>query len=269
MAVYESAASAVDPEHMGADQLEVATRSHAGLVRSHNQDFVAVDAECGTLVLADGMGGHRAGEVASRIAADRALVELRSAQSEVSMDSTAALLRVGHAVERANQALFDACATRPELRGMGTTVVAAVFRDRRLFYAHVGDSRLYRIRFGRLRRLTHDHTLIQRMVDDGVFVNRAEARQAGIRDNVLTRSLGMQNPADVDVAEVPVEPGDTFLCCSDGLHGLVADKEIARILRDPQGDLDEQAQALVDAALAAGGTDNVSVVLARPILDEP
>jgi protein phosphatase len=252
---------------MGADRLEVAIRSHAGLVRSHNQDFVAVDAERGAVVLADGMGGHRAGEVASRIAADCALAELNAAQSETAVDSTAGLLRVGHAVEMANQALFDACAKQPELRGMGTTVVAAAFRDRHLFHAHVGDSRLYRVRFGRLRRLTQDHTLIQRMVDDGVFVNRAEAREAGIRDNVLTRSLGMQNPADVDVADLPVEPGDTFLFSSDGLHGLVADREIARILRDPQGDLDEQAQALLDAALAAGGNDNVSVVLARPILD--
>lgn len=253
---------------MGADRLQVATRSHTGLVRSHNQDFLAVDAERGVVVLADGMGGHRAGEVASRIAADRALAELRSAQTGADNDAAAGSRQVGHAVERANQALFEACAKRPELSGMGTTLVVAAFRDRRVFYAHVGDSRLYRIRFGRLRRLTTDHTLIQRMVDDGVFVNRTEARRAGIRDNVLTRSLGIQNPAEVDVADVPVEPGDTYLICSDGLHGLIADKEIARILRDPAGDLDEQAQALLDAALTAGGSDNVSVVLARPILDE-
>jgi protein phosphatase len=115
-----------------------------------------------------------------------------------------------------------------------------------------------------MRRLTRDHSLIQRMIDDGVFLNRVEARAAGIRDNVLTRSLGMQRKADVDVGDALLEIGDTYLICSDGLHGLVSDANIARILRDPDGDLEDQAQALVDAALTAGGNDNISAILARP-----
>lgn len=147
---------------------------------------------------------------------------------------------------------------------MGTTVVLAAFRDNRVYHAHVGDSRLYRIRYGRMRRLTRDHTLIQQMIDDGVFLNRAEAREAGVRDNVLTRSLGMRQQTDVDVGDSLLEPGDTFLICSDGLHGLVPDGTISRILRDPAGDLEVQAQALIDAALEAGGSDNVTVILARP-----
>jgi serine/threonine protein phosphatase PrpC len=218
-------------------------------------------------VLADGMGGHRGGGVASQIAVATALAELQLAQREAVADTMAGLLRIGHSVEVANGALLDKCETHPELTGMGTTVVVAAFRDRRVFYAHVGDSRLYRIRFGRMRRLTRDHSLIQRMIDDGVFVNRTEAHEAGIRDNVLTRSLGMQRQADVDVADIPIEPGDTFLICSDGLHGKVADAQIARILRDPDGDLEAQAEALLDAALDAGGQDNISLILLRPILD--
>jgi protein phosphatase len=105
------------------------------------------------------------------------------------------------------------------------------------------------------------------MIDEGVFLNRTEARAAGIRDNVLTRSLGMQRQAEVDVGDAVIEPGDTFLICSDGLHGLIPDAEISRILRDPEGDLEDQVEKLVEAALSAGGNDNVSAILARPKLN--
>ena len=209
--------------------------------RGSNQDrcLVLERSDRVLVAVADGMGGHRAGEVASRIAADRALAELRVAQAESVADTMAGLLRIGQAVEAANQALLDTCIARPELNGMGTTMVVAAFRDHRLFYAHVGDSRLYRIRFGRMRRLTHDHSLIQRMVDEGVFLNRTEARQAGVPDNVLTRGLGLQHHAEVDVGDALLESGDTYLVCSEGLHGLISDNDIARILRDPGGDLTE------------------------------
>lgn len=249
---------------MSVNSLDVAIRTHQGLVRKRNQDWLRVDSDLGVLVLADGMGGHRSGEVASRVAVEAALADLLPAQREAQSDGTQSLLQIGHAVEAANQALLDMCDVHPELSGMGTTVVAAIFRDDRIFHAHVGDSRLYRVRYGRMRRLTRDHSLIQRMIDDGVFLNRVEARAAGIRDNVLTRSLGMQRKADVDVGDALLEIGDTYLICSDGLHGLVSDANIARILRDPDGDLEDQAQALVDAALTAGGNDNISAILARP-----
>lgn len=249
---------------MTVQALDLASCTHVGLVRTHNQDHVGSNADMGLLVLADGMGGHRAGEVASRLAVDTILEQLIPAQRGPVTDDMESLLRIGRAVEKANQRLLDACVGRPELSGMGTTVVAAMFRDSHIYYAHIGDSRLYRVRFGRMRRFTRDHSLIQRVIDDGVFLNRAEAHEAGIRDNVLTRSLGMQQQAEVDVGHARVEPGDTYLLCSDGLHGLVGDTDIARILRDPAGDLEEQAQSLLDAALAAGGRDNISVMLARP-----
>jgi protein phosphatase len=251
---------------MGALRLQIASRSDTGRVRSHNQDALGIDAEKRIAVLADGMGGHRAGEVASRIAVEATLEALRGA-SIGDGDEWHGMQQVGLAVERANRALLDTCDVHPELSGMGTTVVAVAFRDDRIYHAHVGDSRLYRARLGRLRRLTHDHSLIQQMVDDGVFMNRAAARAAGIRDNVLTRSLGMQRHTQVDVGDALVEGGDTYLVCSDGLHGLVPDVEIARLLREPDGDLEDQAEQLLQAALDAGGIDNVSLILLRPLLD--
>ncbi|MCG6966472.1 MAG: protein phosphatase 2C domain-containing protein [Chromatiaceae bacterium] len=251
---------------MAVNSIELAIRTHQGLVRTRNQDSFKVDAGLGIIVLADGMGGHRSGEVASRVAVEAAIADLLPAQREDLGDGTQSLLRVGHAAEVANRALLDMCVMHPELSGMGTTVVLAIFRDGRIYHAHVGDSRLYRVRYGRMRRLTRDHSLIQRVIDDGVFLNRAEAREAGIRDNVLTRSLGMQRQADVDVGDALLEVGDTYLICSDGLHGMLPDSLIAKILRDPHGDLEEQVENLLGAALAAGGNDNVTAILARPIL---
>ena len=251
---------------MGVNSIELAIRTHQGLVRTRNQDSFRVDADLGIIVLADGMGGHRSGEVASRVAVEAAIADLLPAQREDLGDGMQSLLRVGHAAEVANRALLDMCVMHPELSGMGTTVVLAIFRDGRIYHAHVGDSRLYRVRYGRMRRLTRDHSLIQRVIDDGVFLNRAEAREAGIRDNVLTRSLGMQRQADVDVGDALLEVGDTYLICSDGLHGMLPDSLIAKILRDPHGDLEEQVENLLGAALAAGGNDNVTAILARPIL---
>lgn len=244
--------------------MEVAIRTHVGLVRSRNQDWMHADADLGVLVLADGMGGHRGGEVASRTAVQAITEALVPAQIEDRADDMESLMRIGEAVEFANRALLEKSARHPELKGMGTTVVLAIFRDERVFYAHVGDSRLYRVRYGRMRRLTRDHSLIQQVVDDGVFLNRSHARESGVRENILTRSLGMEQRAEVDVGDAVLEAGDTYLFCSDGLHSSVPDSIISRILRDPGGDLDQQAEQLVDAALHAGGSDNISIILARP-----
>lgn len=246
--------------------LALATRTHSGLARSRNEDNLAADAVLGLAVLADGMGGHRGGAVASRLAVETVVAGLTRSQQVSRADDTRSQTAVGQALETANRAVFDTASARPELAGMGTTAVAAVFRDEHVYYAHVGDSRLYRVRYGRLRRLTRDHSLIQHMIDDGVFMNRRHAREAGVKDNVLMRSLGVQREVGVDVGGALLEPGDTYLLSSDGLHGCVPDTAIARILRSPGEDLEVQAQALLDAALAAGGPDNISLVLARPEL---
>jgi len=249
---------------MTVNTLEIAFRTHVGLVRLRNEDYLAALPQQGVVLLADGMGGHRAGDVASRLAVETAVNELLPAQSDDSADDLESLLRVGQAVEAANQAIFRTVRLQPELSGMGTTIVAAVFREQRIFYAHVGDSRLYRIRRGRMRRLTRDHSLVQQMVDEGVFRNRAEARAAGVGDNVLTRTLGLDPQVEVDVGDAVLAPDDLYLFCSDGLSNKVPDREILGILRAAGSDLDARAEALLQAALDAGGSDNITLVLARP-----
>jgi len=250
---------------MSVNSLELACRTHLGLVRDNNEDSYTADGDYGLLVVADGMGGHCSGEVASCIAVEAAAEELGHCQQEDLADELDSLLLVGRAIEAANNAIFRETAAAPELTGMGTTLVVALFRNDRIFYAHVGDSRLYRVRDGRLRRLTRDHSLVQHLVDEGLFRNRAEAHEAGVGDNVLTRCLGQDPNVEVDVGDAALAPGDLFLCCTDGLCGLVSDQRIAELLSGDEP-LEIVAARLEAAALAAGGPDNITLVLVRPLL---
>ncbi len=249
---------------MGVVGLEVAARTHLGLVRRQNEDaYLALPVQ-GVLAVADGMGGHRAGEQASRRAVDAATGVLMMTQRADRFDDLENLGRVGRAVRVANQQVRQAAAENAQFSGMGTTLVVAMFRDQRVFYAHAGDSRLYRLRAGRLRQLTRDHSLVQQLVDQGVFRDRAEAHAAGVGDNVLVRSLGMEAGVEPDVGDQPLRPDDLFLLCTDGLCGKVPDAEIEAALAQPGAPLEQLADRLVQVALDAGGTDNVTVVLARP-----
>jgi len=245
--------------------IEVACCTDVGLVRKTNEDYLRVLPEQGIVALADGMGGHSAGEVASEVAVEVAVEELHHAQRFLEMDAVQALMSLGQAVERANASVYTLAGKYPELRGMGTTLVLALFHGGRVFYAHVGDSRLYLFRNGRLMQLTRDHSLIQEVVDHGIFPNRGEAREAGVGENVLTRSLGFDLNLSVDVDEVPVRPGDLFLFCSDGLSAPVPKKEIEKLMGAGQLSLESRARTLVNCAKDAGSTDNISVVLARPL----
>ncbi len=249
---------------MWAMPLEVACVSDVGLVRKTNEDYLRVQPEQGILALADGMGGHLAGEVAAEVAVEVAVEELHHAQRFREMDAVEALMAVGQSVERANASVYMLAERNPELRGMGTTLVLALFQGGRLFYAHVGDSRLYLFRNGRLMQLTRDHSLIQAVVDHGIYPNRGEAREAGVGENVLTRSLGFDLKLDVDVSEIPVRPGDLYLLCSDGLSAFLADRQIGHLLAAEQLSMESRAKALVRSAKDAGSTDNISVILARP-----
>lgn len=251
---------------MTVNSLDLACRTHVGLARTNNEDSYTADGDYGLLVVADGMGGHCSGEVASGIAVEAAAEELGHTQQEDLADELHSLAVVGHSVERANQAIFLAVAHSPELAGMGTTLVSAMFRGDRIYYAHVGDSRLYRLRDGRLRRLTRDHSLVQHLIDEGLFRNRAEAREAGVGDNVLTRCLGQDPNVQVDVGDADLEPGDLFLSCTDGLCGLVSDERIEALLATDEP-LEIRAARLEAAALSAGGNDNITLVLARPLLN--
>ncbi len=239
--------------------IQIATFSHRGLVREVNEDALATLPEQGAVILADGMGGYNAGEVASRLAVETIGEHLRRALPTVNGASVLA-----PAVTAANQALLRAVERDPQLQGMATTVVAGLFRDGRLDYAHVGDSRIYRFREGRLEQLTRDHSMIQELVDQGMFQSVEQALEAGVKNNVLMRGLGIEPVVEVDEGVVTVAAGDLFLFCSDGLSNMVGDGEIGEVLGRSSRDLEEAGAELQRLALDNGGLDNVSLVLARP-----
>ncbi len=247
---------------MSAYRLVLEHRTHVGLVRQSNQDYLACYPEQGVFLLADGMGGHRAGEVAARIAVDSAAEVLLAGYARDAGDALQGMMLAGQAVEHANLSLRAAAADDAALEGMGTTLVLALFRPGRVFFAHVGDSRLYRLRDGVLHCLTRDHSLVQELIDQGVYRHRREAHAAGIGDNILTRSLGIRAEVEADLAECDVKPGDLYLACSDGLCGRVADTEILRRM-SLEEELNDMADGLLRAALDAGGRDNISLILAR------
>ena len=236
--------------------------SDAGQVREENQDVFAVRENLGVALLADGMGGTRAGGVAAEIAVDAALEHLTGVLKRQSLGAAA----LSAAVKQANDRVIGMSNAISSYRGMGTTLVAtALIDESRGYVAHVGDSRAYRFRAGELQQITKDHSLVQDWVDAGV-ISAAEARHAPNR-NVITRAIGADRSVQADVAEIDLAADDLLLMCSDGLTGMLTDDEIAFALRTAMGSRDEDlaqtATALVDAANRAGGTDNVTVVLIR------
>lgn len=249
---------------MPAHALECESRTHIGLVRGTNQDYLDCFPAQGVFLLADGMGGHSAGDTASRIAVEAAAASLLSAQESGVTDDLAGSLRVGQAVEASNHAVRTAVEKDPSLAGMGTTLVLGMRVGSRLFFAHVGDSRLYRLRGDSLERLTRDHSLVQELIDKGLFGDREEAHAAGIGDNILTRGVGLEPEVEMDVGHVELHSDDIYLACSDGLTGSLEDRDICRIMLaqpKPAG----IADGLLDAALQAGGRDNISLIVVRPL----
>lgn len=242
--------------------LEVAAITHPGKVRPQNEDCIAADARAGLAVLADGMGGHNAGEVASRMAVE--LVSSRIAQRLTLQDvhdaaRAEALIAAQMAI--ANSTLLDAAAGRAEYRGMGTTLVVALWHSEGVTCGHVGDSRLYRLRDRDLRRLTRDHSIVQEQVDSGA-ISAEQARFAPNR-NVLTRAVGVDPEVEADVHTSPFEPGDVYLLCSDGLTDMLSDDEIRHALLAHARDVDAAAGELVQHANEHGGLDNISVIVVR------
>lgn len=249
---------------MDASHLNIAARSHKGLVRRVNQDAFAVYAEQGLVILADGMGGHSAGEVASKLAVETISNVLVTALQGSGAGACVEPDWLRETVKAANEALLLAAEENPALSGMGTTVVLGLFLGDRVLYAHVGDSRIYRLRGNCLERLTCDHSVVQSMVNNGVFNTLEDAQRAGVSNNVLTRGVGAKLDVDVDLGEARLESGDVFLFCSDGLTNMVNDRDIESIIHDAQGNDNAAADWLLELALANGGSDNVSLVLARP-----
>src|SRR6516164_8066346 len=206
-------------------------QSDTGKVREHNEDTIAFEAEIGLLVLADGMGGYNAGEVASGIAVKtivnlvKEAVEREDMQvedRESGMSRPTIILR--DAIHRANKIIYQTARTQPQCEGMGTTIVSALFFDNKITIAHVGDSRLYRQRLGgeKLEQVTMDHSLLQELVDRGFY--SAEEAQRAANKNYVTRALGVEPNVDVEIQEVPVHKGDVYMLCSDGLSDMVEDE---------------------------------------------
>jgi len=245
-------------------QLDYAALSDTGLLREQNEDSIAVSAEYGLMVLADGMGGYSAGEVASGIAVAviRRTVESRLRRRWHRLPRGAAMQHLlGGALQLANSAILSAARQQPEYAGMGTTVVAALFHHDQITIAHAGDSRAYRLRDGILAQLTRDHSLLQEQLDAGLI--SAEAARTSEYKNLVTRAVGIDPALEIDVQEHRITAGDLYLLCSDGLSDLLPEPELAALLAAAGADLQAAAAALVQRANDHGGRDNISVILAR------
>jgi protein phosphatase len=247
-------------------KLDVAMRSDRGVVRQNNEDAIGGDSAAGLLILADGMGGANAGEVASGLAVDLLVNQLLVSPEVACRDLDRRQLLL--ALQGVNEAIFELAGQVPEYHGMGTTLVVGLFQPQRLIYAHVGDSRLYRLRQGVFTRLTSDHTLLQELVRLGEFLSIEEAIAMGVPQNVLSRAFGSESDVEIDIAEIDTLPGDLFLFCSDGLTNMVSDDEIKTILETTDADLMLQADSLIEHACDRGGVDNVSVILASVVKRE-
>ncbi len=233
-----------------------------GQTRDHNEDAISWDARLGLALLADGMGGHNAGEVASIMAVD----SIKTSLADVVTPEIIASGIVDYseavvdAISFANSEINEQSLDNPEYAGMGTTLVLVLFLNHVVIYAHVGDSRIYRLRQSKLEQLTSDHSLVQEMIDNG-YLSHEEAQESTSR-NLITRALGISDEVEVDIAEQDTEIGDIYLLCSDGLTDLVTDQDINDVIIRYREDLDLASRTLIDMANQKGGTDNISIVLA-------
>jgi protein phosphatase len=221
--------------------------SDQGQLRDNNEDAYLVDDERALFAVADGMGGHRGGEVASRTAIESLRASIASGVS------------VNEAIERANTAVIERAAGDGELEGMGTTMTAVLpAGGHQLLIGHVGDSRAYLVHEGNLRRVTEDHSLVEELVREGRLT--PEQAESHPQRAIITRALGIDPDVAVDVYTLDVDPGDRLIVCSDGLNTMVRDRDVERIARG-ESDPQHAADALVAAANAAGGEDNITVIV--------
>ncbi|HEY7743826.1 MAG TPA: Stp1/IreP family PP2C-type Ser/Thr phosphatase [Burkholderiales bacterium] len=244
--------------------LEVVTATHPGMVRSHNEDSLAADAEIGLAVLADGMGGYNAGEVASGIAVELIRTEIKKALAKrktEALDGKDAERLIETYAGRANTAIYQASQSQPQYSGMGTTLVVALWHDNRMSVGHIGDSRLYRLREGALEQITRDHSLLQEQIDSGM-ITREQARHSQNK-NLVTRAVGIDPEVETEVHSYAVQPGDVYLLCSDGLSDMVPDEDVQLTLDSLGSNLPLAAEQLVQQANDNGGRDNISVILVR------
>ncbi len=249
--------------------LEIAGKTDPGCVRKNNEDSLAVVPELGLMAVADGMGGHSSGEVASQIAtetirdfADKMIGGSKQLLPEGAADParSARSKQLEFFVKTANTMIYEKARAFPKDHGMGTTIVAAIADERSMTVAHVGDSRLYLLRRGELQVMTEDHSLVMDQVRRGLIT--AEQAEKSAIQNILTRALGTEAEVVVDVQDHPLFPGDLVLLCSDGLTKMVPEAEIEKILEGAES-CASACDALIERARAAGGVDNITVVVAR------
>ena len=248
--------------------LEIVVRTDPGMVRAHNEDAVFANPTQGFVILADGMGGYNAGEVASGMATMLLSDELETAfavTSPYELDKKSGQLFARQClldkVALTNSAIYNAAESQPQYAGMGTTLVAAVFYDNQVTIAHIGDSRLYRLRGDEFSVLTRDHSLLQEQIDSGM-ISVEEARFSQNK-NLVTRALGVDPEVEAELHDYSVQPDDIYLLCSDGLNDMVEDEEIQLTMQMLAANLELAATQLIQMANDNGGRDNVSVILVK------
>jgi PPM family protein phosphatase len=250
------------------DVLEVVRLTDVGRVREHNEDAVASDETVGLVVLADGMGGYKAGEVASEMAVLSITAELKETISyqrpgkiDAELGKQAEARLILDAVKSANEVIYSVSQTQSQCAGMGTTLVVGVFTNNKLLVGHIGDSRMYRLRSEVLTQITEDHSLLQEQIKSGLIT--AEQAKYSANKNLVTRALGIDQEVELELNEFDVEVNDIYLLCSDGLSDLVEDNTMESVLNKFSLDLDHVARTLVQMANDSGGSDNISVILIK------
>jgi len=241
-----------------------------GLIRTHNEDSIGNDMSLGLAVLADGMGGHKGGEVASALAVNSILNDLpteleRCKRLEIDEKISGysyQSIAIKNVIEKANGIIFEAANKQIQYEGMGTTIVVTMFYDDRLTVAHVGDSRMYRLRSHEMEQITSDHSLLQELIDRGFYT--PEEAEKSLNKNLVTRALGIDETVKVDVTEESVLADDCYLLCSDGLSDMVDDRRINMILEENKLHIDTACTELIQQAIDNGGHDNISVIVVQP-----
>lgn len=249
--------------------LEIGTRTDMGRVRANNEDSFRVEPDISLFVVSDGMGGAEHGEIASAVAVAAIARHCRQSVSDPSLpiegpdrpDFTPFTNRLLSAVRYAHTSVLKRVADDPSFKGMGATVVAAWVQEDRLSLAHVGDSRAYRLRSGRIEQLTHDHSFVAEQVRLGLMTDE-QAAQSSLQ-TILTRALGHTEMVEVDAQEHIISDGDIFLLCSDGLSRMISDSDIAQAIQETPG-MQAASDRLIELANRAGGEDNITAVLFRP-----
>lgn len=240
---------------------EFVALTDVGRMRQNNEDSVAYTVETGVAVLADGMGGYNAGEVASGMSTAFLNSELsRWVQQAGKKTHLSDIKRaISICVGNANLSVFNAASNNASYQGMGTTLVVGMLQQNHFIIGHIGDSRAYLLRAEVLQQITKDHSMLQEQIDAGLIT--PEQAQFAANKNLVTRAVGVDAYVETEIHEHAVQAGDIFLFCSDGLNDMISDSEIAEVLKNRNISLQARASALIDAANAAGGRDNISVLL--------